>query len=188
MCWTTISRTAFLQAAAELHDAPRAVGQEELGAGFDDIVEFFVQEFGGDLGELGRKGAAETAADLRFVGLLVIKTGRTDQVARRIVDPQTAAEVAGGMEGRPPAVSGKVLCFKAEDIVGKRGEIDHLGGKVAGLFQDLRIISKQYRIVMLQMRGAGGAEGDDVIDIFLLEGADILERHVTRGLGLAHHL
>ena len=41
---------------------------------------------------------------------------------------------------------------------------------------------------MFQVRGAGGAEGDDVVDILPLEGPDILQGHIPGGLGLAHHL
>lgn len=50
-----------------------------------------------------------------------------------------------------------------------------------------RTPGEQFHIAFLELRGAGGAKGQDDIVIALLEGVHILERHVAGGFALAHH-
>jgi hypothetical protein len=62
-------------------------------------------------------------------------------------------------------------------ILGRKGLSFHRG----------EILIQDFRVVVLEMTGAAGAQRDDVVVVAATEGRNILLGHVHGGFALAHH-
>src|SRR5205823_3157394 len=89
--------TLSVQTTAQVHDAARVVCDHGASVRCGDVLELTAKDSLGDLGEIDRKAAAETAADLRFLHLRNLDAERVLQDAPGLGFQSQAVEALAGV-------------------------------------------------------------------------------------------
>ena len=143
---------------AQLHDAAGAVGDHDAGTGGFAVFDLLATHFGSEFGELDGEGTTEAAAGVFFLSG-GIGGGHLQKGARFfhnvVVTHMTGSMVAHLVVGRL-----EVFGLEVEVLVDEVGEVHHLGGEDLGAIFIFGT-GEQLGIAVLQVTGAGSAEGDD---------------------------
>ena len=178
-------QTMLFSATTDLHNAAGAVNHQAVSAGGLHVGDLLLQQLGRDFGEFHRVAATKAAAHFFFLAGHIFSR-IANKFARGLFHTQATAQVARGMVGDLLARLVKVFGLEAQHVVHKGAEVDDLGRK--GLsFHGREIAVEDFRIVVLEMTGAAGAQGDDVVVVAATEGRNVLLGHVHGGFTLTHH-
>ena len=118
------------------------------------------------MGEFHGEGASETAADLRLLQLLLLKSGDgAQQLLRFLPYSQLPEQVATGVVGGRALVAGPAQggVLHSQDLHQEFGELVGLGGQGPGLGQQFGVFGEQVQIKNAQGGGAGAGRDHNVL-------------------------
>ena len=180
-----IASVHFFRATAKLHNTAGAVGNHGGGAGFFEVGCFALENPLGDGGEFNGVATAKPATTIIFFGFDIV-ADKVNEVFGFLGNPKATAEVTGSMVGYIFSAFNKVFLFQAENVFAKRTEVyDFAREPLGGCFHGA--VSEGVRVSVSQVRGARGAQGDDIVIGGGVAGLDVLFRNVPRNVLFAHH-
>ena len=89
--------------------------------------------------------------------------GQVDIGTGSLANLQPAAEVAGGVVAHLLAATVEGGLVQPQHVLHERAEVDDLVRELGDLGGQRLVVLEQLGVAVLEVRGAGGAQGDDVV-------------------------